>query len=209
MPRWLRYALVYLLVVTFAVAFVSFVVWAFLQVRREVGSVVALVVVMSIVSCVLAGLHSLRWLRGSRVLITSALTISGTFLTLVLGYQLEHPAASSADARFTAWVLVATVIAFGASVISELRTQHLEAAEQKARAAQDAEKDAARQRDDAERENRAAQRHLELMDELARLRGRATDPPRTAAGLAVDRIAAGLREATGLRRRPPARSRAS
>ncbi len=134
MPRWLRYALVYLLVVTFAVAFVSFVVWASLQVRRVAGSVVALVVVMSTVSCVLAGLHSLRWLRGSRVLITSALTISGTFLTLVLGYQLEHPAASSADARLTAWVLVATVIAFGAFVISELRTQHLEAAEQKARA---------------------------------------------------------------------------
>lgn len=209
MPRWLRYALVYLLVVTFAVAFVSFGVWAYLQVRREAGSVVALIVVMSIVSCVLAGLHSLRWLRSSRVLITSALTISGTFLTLVLGYQLEHPAASSADARLTAWVLVATVIAFGASVISELRTQHLEAAEQKARAVQDAEKDAARRHEEAEREYRAVQRHVELMNELARLRDHASDPPRTAAGLAVDRIAAELRTATGLRRRPPARSRAS
>lgn len=167
--------------------------WVLYTVHHEAGATVTLVFAMTIVACGFAGLESLRLLRGSRVFITAALTISGTFLTLVIGYQLEHPAISDSNQKFVGWVLIATGFAFAASITADVRTHRLEAQAQAASKRQEDERLEEQRREAAAREQRAVQRHTDLMAELTRLHDAHAGPPRTTVGLRVDRAAAWIR----------------
>lgn len=185
---YVRRALALGVILVCVLACAAVLAWVFSTVEREAGAIAAVVVTVTIVALVFAGLNSLRWLRGARLLITAALGAAGTLLTLVLGYRLEHPSVSESDERFTGWVLVATLIAFVASVTADVRLRRLEEHERSVQVQRDIDTLHAQHLAALERERRAELRHAELMSELARLRSAETGVPRSGAGLAIDRF---------------------
>ncbi|NHT16129.1 hypothetical protein [Cellulomonas sp. IC4_254] len=81
----------------------------------------------------------LAWLRVTRLFAGAVLTICGTLLTLMLGYAVEHP---SPDDPFLGGLMLATLLAFLATLATDLRMHALES-----RAAKDLERQAVERHD--------------------------------------------------------------
>jgi hypothetical protein len=109
------------------------------------GAIPAWLVAASIAACAFVMTPSVRWLRVVRLFAGILLTICGTLLTLTLGYALEHP-----DARdpMLGGSMLATLVAFLATLGADLHLQHRE--QQEAR----------------EQQALADARHRELLDRL-------------------------------------------
>ncbi|TKR27009.1 hypothetical protein FA014_02770 [Cellulomonas hominis] len=81
----------------------------------------------------------LAWLRVTRLIAGAVLTVCGALLTLMLGYAVEHP---SSDDPFLGGLMMATLLAFLATLATDLRMHVLES-----RAAKDLERDAVERHD--------------------------------------------------------------
>ncbi|MBU5424586.1 hypothetical protein KQI48_18095 [Cellulomonas hominis] len=81
----------------------------------------------------------LAWLRVTRLFAGAVLTVCGALLTLMLGYAVEHP---SPDDPFLGGLMTATLLAFLATLATDLRMHVLEN-----RAAKDLERQAVERHD--------------------------------------------------------------
>jgi ElaB/YqjD/DUF883 family membrane-anchored ribosome-binding protein len=92
------------------------------DVWQRSGAIVGCLVAAAIVTSLFFP-APLAWLRVTRLFAGAVLTVCGALLTLMLGYAVEHP---SPDDPFLGGLMMATLLAFLATLATDLRMHVLE-----------------------------------------------------------------------------------
>lgn len=92
------------------------------DVWQRSGGIVACLAAAAVTTSVFS-VAPLAWLRVTRLLAGAVLTVGGTLLTLMLGFAVEHPAQ---DDPFLGGLMAATLLAFGATLATDVRIHVLE-----------------------------------------------------------------------------------